>query len=319
MTYWVSSTLLRSASVDSYAEGKAMIHIEGSTTTELANRQQGKIAKPNGSMTVGMLERKLLSRFPAEDAEEWDHTGLLVGDPASSVKGVACALDATLDAVRRAHQLHANVLVTHHPAFLDPPTRISPSYAMSSIQGAVVYEAIKLDVALMNFHTALDVSDEAAHMLPGMLGLRYEGVIFPCLESGKGYGQLCSVRESEKPLTLAQLAARCLSVFGRQPRVWGDMTQRIEHIATATGAAGNVIDACIECGVDCLVAGEVKYHAALDASQAGLSIIELGHDTSELPLATILAAAVANAGVKTDCIDIIDQSGNWTCPEATRI
>ena len=57
----------------------------------------------------------------------------------------------------------------------------------------------------------------------------------------------------------------------------------------ANGSAGNVVEACVAEKVDCLICGEVRYHAALDAAQAGLDIIEVGHDASELPLTAILA------------------------------
>ena len=65
--------------------------------------------------------------------------------------------------------------------------------------------------------------------------------------------------------------------------------------------------------------GEIKYHEALALSQAGLTIVELGHDTSELPLAAVLAAAVEGAGVPGELITIIDQGDNWSYPETTRV
>lgn len=47
--------------------------------------------------------------------------------------------------------------------------------------------------------------------------------------------------------------------------------------------------------------------------------MELGHDTSELPLAAVLAAAVEGAGVPGELITIIDQGDNWSYPETTRV
>lgn len=72
-------------------------------------------------------------------------------------------------------------------------------------------------------------------------------------------------------------------------------------------------------GADCLVCGEVKYHEALDLAGAGLAVVELGHDVSELPLVAVLADALARVGVAQDAIAVIDQSGNWTVPEALRV
>lgn len=270
------------------------------------------------TVTVGSLEAALLALFPASDAEEWDRTGLLCGDPREKVHGVAIALDATVDAIRSALDAEANVLITHHPAFLDAPDSFAPSDA-SSGSGSVIWEAIAHGVALMNFHTALDVSPLAARVLPGMLGLDLLGLVLPIDDQGqKGYGQLCSVPAEQGSVNLSQLAARCTSVFGRVPRVWGDPGAVLNRVATCTGSASGLPDECIQKGVDCLVCGEIRYHAALDAAAAGLCLIEVGHDTSELPLCALLAQAVGNAGVSEQNICLLDQSGNWWTPEATR-
>lgn len=297
-----------------------MIKIEDGNGTELMRTPAGDIAKPAKPMTIGELELSLLGLFPREDAEEWDRTGLLVGDPSALVTGVAVALDVTREAVSAAERAGANVLLTHHPAFIEPPAAFSPSYAVATAPGANVYHAVASGVALMNFHTALDVSVAATHVLPGLLSLELERIVLPLAGNPlKGYGQLCRVRSADAPFRLAHLAARCTSVFGRIPRVWGDMRQMLERVAVANGSAGNVVQACVDAGVDCLVCGEIKYHAALDASQAGLAIVELGHDVSELPLVALLAQAAIDAGIAPGAVTILDQGSNWTTPDSTRV
>ena len=290
------------------------------TATELAKMPAGEIAKPERALTVGELEMALVKRFPREDAEEWDRMGLLVGDPAALVTGIAVALDVTREAIEATARMGANVLLTHHPAFLDPPTAFSPSYAVAAAPGANVYAAVREGVALMNFHTALDANPAVAQLLSGMLNVDFKRVLIERQPgSGKGYGHLCTVRAAEASFRLEHLAARCLSVFGRAPRVWGDMSRLVESIVIANGSAGEAVDAALVAKADCLVCGEVKYHAALDAVQAGLSIVELGHDVSELPLCALLAQAAAEAGVRADAVHVLDQGGNWTIPDSTRI
>ena len=297
-----------------------MITIEDGNTSSLAKMESGVIARPDRPITVGQLELNLLSRFPKRDAEEWDRTGLLAGDPAALVSGVAVALDPTADAIAAAKDAGANVLLTHHPAFLDPPEAFSPSHAKATSAGVNVYNAIAKGVALMNFHTALDVSKEAAGVLPGMLGLDVVDVLVPIeADPSRGYGQVCLVRSSDEPFKLAHLAARCTSVFGRVPRVWGDFSSDVKRVVVANGSAGNVVDVAVRSQIDCLVCGEVRYHAALDASQMGLAIVELGHDVSELPLTAVLAQAAIDAGVSPACVSVIDQSDNWATPDSTRI
>lgn len=286
----------------------------------LAKRNSGTLSRQEKPLTVGALEQALLGMYPAADAEEWDRTGITVGDPADLVHGVAVALDPTIEAVRAAAAAGANVLVTHHPAFLEPIGSFRPAASVAKNPGALVWAAIKEGVSLVNYHTALDVSADAQKMLPGMLSLRFQRVLAPlAADASKGYGQVCAVSDADGALTLAQLAARCTSVFGRQPRVWGDFGRTLGSIATATGSAGDLGRRCLKEHVDCLVAGEVKYHEALALAEAGLSIVELGHDVSELPFAAVLAAAVRRAGVPEESIKVLDQGENWILPESTRM
>lgn len=289
-------------------------------SNDLARLKTGKLSSRATKMTIASLERALLAKFPAAQAEEWDRTGLLVGDPSRMVSGVALALDPTVFAIREASAVGANVLISHHPAYLDPPTSFVPEDSTALNPGAGVWEAVERKVALMCFHTALDVSKEAAQVLPGMLRLKQRGILSPLSnDTKKGYGQICAIAAEDEPLSLGQFAARCTSVFGHHPRVWGDFNRKIRSVVTCTGAIGDLTSHCLAAHIDLLVCGEIRYHDALAASQAGLSIIDLGHDTSELPLVAVLASAVEAIGVPKEEITLIDQAHNWDSPESTRV
>jgi dinuclear metal center YbgI/SA1388 family protein len=117
--------------------------------------------------TVGALVDALDARFPFAWADEWDNVGLITGRTDSSIAGVLVTLDATAEAVRRAVAAGRNVLVTHHPPFLEPPGRIVEAPGAS---GALAL-ALRHDVALISAHTNLDRSPEGAEALPLRLGL----------------------------------------------------------------------------------------------------------------------------------------------------
>ncbi|HSQ22046.1 MAG TPA: Nif3-like dinuclear metal center hexameric protein, partial [Coriobacteriia bacterium] len=70
-------------------------------------------------MTIGALADALDGRFPCATAEPWDRVGLVVGERSRAVTGVLVTLDATAEAVARAHDAGGNLLVTHHPPFLE--------------------------------------------------------------------------------------------------------------------------------------------------------------------------------------------------------
>lgn len=293
-----------------------------SKATSLAKQGTRSLAQSDVTKTIGRLERALLKRFPADTAEAWDRTGLLVGDRSAQVKKVAVALDPTVEAIHQAADAGANVLITHHPAYLEAPDSFSPEPSVALSPGAGVWAAIAQSVALMCFHTALDVSKQAQVVLPRMLNLTYTGKpLVPLkVDPQLGYGQVCTVStDAGKPESLSHLAARCTSVFGRSPRVWGNMDARIRHVVCATGSGSNVGKPALEAGMDCLICGELKYHDALDLSEAGLTIIEVGHDASEFPLTALLADAAVSFGMDAEKLIILDQSEQWGYPESIRI
>lgn len=285
----------------------------------LKKNDAGDLASNERMVLVGELERELLRKMPAADACSWDRTGMLVGDPMDAVRGVAVALDPTIPALEEAHLRGANVLLTHHPVFLDAPVSFMPQAAAGHVPGTVVRRACELGISILSFHTALDVSAAGLDALPTLLRLVPTGVLDPLPGNPqKGFGRICVPSSGEEPLTLRHLSARCVSVFGTYPRVWGSPDRQLSRMVTSGGSAGSFARMCLDRGIDCLICGEIKYHDALDAALSGLAIIELGHDISEFPLCALLAAYAAEGGVPESCITMIDQSNNWYTPESSR-
>ncbi len=314
----------RSAKSASKGENRPKKAARALTAATDALVKQGSriLAKSDKVRTIGALEQQLLKLFPADTAESWDRCGLLVGERALPITKVAITLDPTVDAIEEAAKAGANVLLTHHPAYLDPPASFAPERSVALSPGAGVFAAIRSGVALMAFHTSLDVSKQAQVILPKLLGLSYTGKVLAPLEKrpALGYGQVCKVStEGGKPEALAHIAARCTSVFGRAPRVWGSFSSTVARVVCATGSAGSLGKQALAAGVDCLICGEVKYHEALEFSEAGLCIIELGHDLSEFPLTAVLADATASFGLSSEDIVILDQTERWSYPESIRL
>ena len=292
--------------------------------------------------TIGELEQLLLGKYPAQDAESWDRTGLLAGDPSCMVSGVAVALDPSIHAIEQAKQAGANVLLTHHPAFLQPPESFLPGTSVAQQPGALIYAALEKGVALMNFHTALDMNEEGLMALPNALGLDYVRTVQPlpgATDTGRGYGALCSVgavggggvsgvvigetadgdtgaaavetagATDAFAKSVCQLAQMCKQALGGTPRIWGDAQAPVRYVVTAQGSAGSILSDVLALNVDCLICGELKYHDALAYAQAGLNIIEVGHDVSEQPLADVLYRSVRDLGVEN--VVELPRTANW--------
>lgn len=113
------------------------------------------------TITVRDIVAFLDERFPFAWAEPWDRVGLAVGDPATRVENVFVTLDPTHDAISMAVAHGANVVVTHHPAFLDPLRALTPSGP-----AAAAFHAASLGIALIACHTNLDRAPDGAAALP---------------------------------------------------------------------------------------------------------------------------------------------------------
>ena len=97
--------------------------------------------------------------------------------------------------------------------------------------------------------------------------------------------------------------------------VWGDPELGLTRVATATGSAGSLIGDVLASGAQALVAGEVRYHDALDAVENGLAVVELGHDVSEWPLVGLLERAVRTTpGLNPDAVHVLPATPGWWTP-----
>src|SRR5574340_1080976 len=114
------------------------------------------VSMSSSGITVVELAAALERRFPAAWAEDWDRVGLIVGDVTARITGVLVTLDATAEAVRRAIESGANVLVTHHPPHLSAPEEVTACGGPAGTLEA----ALRLGVAVISLHTHLDRSPE---------------------------------------------------------------------------------------------------------------------------------------------------------------
>ncbi len=363
------------------------------------------------SVTVGDVLSAVHEAFPPEWAEAWDAVGLLAGDSSAQAGTVLVSLDPTRDALSRAAETGAGVLVTHHPAFLVPADRMVPEAA------GVTFDAVRFGVALICAHTNLDRAPAGAGALARTLGLDegepledaplpvvmvtayvpsdHRGVVTRAMAAAgagrigeyrecsfsvegtgrftpaatsdpftgtagqaaaagevrvemvtpparaaavvaaargahpyeeplivvanatiaRGSARMGRVSELPTPTTLGEFAAATSVAFGITPRVWGEPGVPVARVATASGSAGSLIASALRARADVLVAGEVRYHDAQAASEAGLGIIEIGHDISEWPLVPVLAEAVrATPGLDPASVLVDSPAAAWWTP-----
>lgn len=100
-------------------------------------------------------------------------------------------------------------------------------------------------------------------------------------------------------------------------RVAGDMEQVIGKVAVVSGAGADYASLALLNGCDVLVTGDVKYHQAKDARDAGLAIIDAGHEGTERIMAAtikqLLADEMKNRGLDAKIFGLDSQEVLKTC------
>jgi dinuclear metal center YbgI/SA1388 family protein len=102
-------------------------------------------------------------------AEEWDNSGLQVGDPTARVSRIMVSLDAGWEAIEAAISKRCQLLLTHHPLIFRPSKIIN----VADPSGHLIKLALKNDLSIVSLHTNYDIADKGINdLLAERIGLK---------------------------------------------------------------------------------------------------------------------------------------------------
>ena len=225
-------------------------------------------------MQIRELINKLEEKYPFELQEEWDNSGLQIGNPDNELKGVVVSLDLEEGAIDYAlEDKKANLIITHHPYLFNPTKSIDFRDSFYNR----LKKCIKNDITVYAFHTNLDIAEGGVNdNLAHILGLRD----IKSLENGKehGLGRYGYIDKQSANKFLKEVKEK-LEASGLV--VYGNCDKMIEKVALCGGAGSFLIEDAINQACDLIVTGDVKYHEAMDMSNKGIIIADVGHFASE--------------------------------------
>ena len=226
------------------------------------------------SAIVGFLDTELRTR------EIPDYPGALNGLQAQNNNGevthVAAAVDCSTRAVRGAAQRGADLLLVHHGMFWGGAVPlVGAAFERTRL-------AIERNIAIYSSHIPLDLHP---HWGNNVLLARELG-----LTPGGGFAMLRGVAvgvSGEADLSTADLRQRAATFSARHggtlvctPLRENQRTRRWA-MCTGAGASSDTLREAADLGIDTLIVGEGPHHTAVQAADAGLTVMYLGHYATE--------------------------------------
>src|SRR5688572_11714853 len=241
--------------------------------------------------TIAEIGRHLDATLRVEEIP--DFIGALNGiqvETEAPIVSVAAAVDGRERTIRAAAEAGANLLIVHHGLFWN---------GAQPLRGAFLRRIrllLEHGIAVYSAHLPLDMHPELGNnaLLARELGLdpsagfaRYKTVEI-------GVAGRCAMPTSE----LVTRATRFARVYGHEVRTAGAVDGKMSHrwaICTGAGAGQDTLREAIASGLDTLIVGEGPHWTAIDAEEAGLTIIYAGHYATETLGVRALAAHVSDA------------------------
>ena len=226
---------------------------------------------------VGALMERIA---PLETALAWDNVGLLVGDRRARVNCALLCVDCTMDVVREAQEVNAQLIIAHHPLLFSPVQKL----VLEEPETAIIAQLLTRGIGLYSAHSNLDAAKGGvASALAGRLGLT----------NIKQHGLFC-MGECERTLGW-KWKQRAQDLLGADDvRLFGDGMEQVSRIAAIPGAGGDEFFAAKEQGAQLIITGEAKYHEILWARAHKIPLIEVGHFYSEAPVLNTLLEGLQN-------------------------
>jgi len=89
---------------------------------------------------------------PPSLQEEYDNSGLLIGNSENEIKGILVTLDCTESVINEAIKKKCNLIISHHPLIFKPIKKINGS---NYVERSII-KAIRNSISIYSIHTNLD-------------------------------------------------------------------------------------------------------------------------------------------------------------------
>lgn len=240
---------------------------------------------------IGNLEKK----YPKANAESWDNVGLIVGKLNQEVRKVQLSLDATDKVIENAIKNNADLIITHHPMIFKPVKTIT---TMDNL-GRKIIKLIENNKSLYAMHTNLDSSKNGLNdYILNLLEVENSKVIdVNELDNEVGIGRLYTLSKEMNIDEYATFVKNSLKI--KNIRIISENREKIiKKVALINGSGMSYWRKVKSLGADLFITGDIGYHDALDAKEAGINVFDIGHFESENCFVELLRKDIEGMGIE---------------------
>lgn len=226
-------------------------------------------------MLLRAIINSIESVAPRSAQEEWDNSGMQVGDTGRDIQSVLLTTDITESVVVEAMERGCQLIISHHPLLFHGLKQVCGQ----TPQARVVEMAIKHNIAIYSAHTSLDsVIGGINTRLADKLGISNYRILVPSENGQTGLGV---IGQLPAPMSYTDFLAHvretldCTYVRYTRPR-----KETIQTIALCGGSGAEFIETAIEQEADVYLTADCKYHEFQDAD-GRIGLIDIDHWCSE--------------------------------------
>lgn len=230
---------------------------------------------------------------PPKLAEEWDNCGWQIKCGDGDVTGVLTALEVTGSVIDEAVKRGVNLIITHHPMIFQGIKSVD----VKTVLGNYIIRLINNGISVYSCHTDFDKVEGGNN---DYIGEVLELTDVRCLDDG--FTRVGNIKGDMTASEFAAFVCRKLNLSERSVRICGDPGKRVKKAGWCSGAGADFADAAAAAGCDVFVTGDVKYHEAREAAEAGqIVVIDAGHFGTEASFGENMAVKLSErlgAGAK---------------------
>ncbi|MBE6829343.1 MAG: Nif3-like dinuclear metal center hexameric protein [Ruminococcaceae bacterium] len=230
-------------------------------------------------VSVGEIYDYIDSFAPFRSAMSFDNPGLLVGNGKAGVSSAVLSLDITPAVVQEAHELGAELIVSHHPVIFHPLKSLSADSAP--------YLLAQYGIAAICAHTNLDMAAGGVNTcLAERLRLRNVRTLREYEDSGLPEALEGETGCEYTPEAFARFVKEALGCDGLR---FTDGKRTITRVGLCSGGGADLVYDAAQAGCQAFVTGESKHNILLDAENMGVTLVDAGHFCTENPVILPLA------------------------------